>query len=112
MYKIWYDYVKPKYGETKQCFMDRDSLKFYMKAQDIYSDIAKDVEVRFDTANYESNWHFPKEKKKKSHSYLADNSSEGKKAKNTKKCVIKEKPKFEDYKNYLEANNIENRKIV
>ena len=27
--------------------------------------------------------------------------------KNTKKCPIKQKLKFEDYKNYLEANKLE-----
>ena len=32
-----------------------------------------------------------------------------KKAKNTRKCVIKRKPKFQDYKNYLEAAQTENK---
>ena len=32
-----------------------------------------------------------------------------KKEKNTKKCVIKRKIKFEDYKNCLEATHIENK---
>ena len=32
-----------------------------------------------------------------------------KKAKSTKKCVIKRKLKFEDYKNCLEATQIENK---
>ena len=36
-------------------------------------------------------------------SQLIDDNSEDKKAKDTKKCLIKRKLKFENYKNYLEA---------
>ena len=39
----------------------------------------------------------------KTYSYLKDNNNEDKKAKGTKKCVIKIKLKFQDYKNFLEA---------
>ena len=43
MYKFWYDYVKPKYGEkAKLCYMDIDSLTVYVKADDIYKDIAEE----------------------------------------------------------------------
>ena len=35
--------------------------------------------------------------------------SEGKKAKHTKKCVIKRKTKFENYKNCLEATQLESK---
>ena len=35
--------------------------------------------------------------------------SEDEKAKDTKKCVIKGKLKFENYKNYLEATQLENK---
>ena len=41
--------------------------------------------------------------------YLKDNKEEDKKAKGTKKCVIKRKLKFQDYKNSLEADQIENK---
>ena len=41
------------------------------------------------------------------YSYLKDNNDEDKKAKGTKKCVIKRKLKFQDYKNCLEAAQIE-----
>ena len=34
--------------------MDTDSFVVYIKADDIYKDIAEDVETRFDTSNYES----------------------------------------------------------
>ena len=36
----------------------------------------------------------------KTYSYLIDDGSEDKKAKGTKKCVVKRKLKFENYKNY------------
>ena len=39
----------------------------------------------------------------KTYSYLTDDGSEDKKAKDTKNCVIKRKLKFENYKNCLEA---------
>ena len=42
-------------------------------------------------------------------SYLIDDRSEDKKAKGTKKCVIKRKLKFENYKNCLEATQLENK---
>ena len=43
----------------------------------------------------------------KMHSYLIDTASEDKKAKCTKKCVIKRKLKTENYKNCLEATQLE-----
>ena len=39
----------------------------------------------------------------KTYSYFIDDGSEDKKAKGTKKCVIKRKLKFENYKNCLES---------
>ena len=39
----------------------------------------------------------------KTYSYLIDDSSEDKKVKSTKKCVIKTKLQFESYKNCLES---------
>ena len=43
---------------------------------------------------------------------LIDDGSEDKKAKGTKKCVIKRKIKFENYKNCLEATQLEKKKII
>ena len=40
--------------------------------------------------------------------YLIHDGSEDKKAKGIKKCAIKRKLKFENYKNYLEATELEN----
>ena len=121
-YEFWYDFVKPKYGEkAKLCYMDTDSFIAYIKTNDIYKDIAKDVETRFDTSNYELERPLPKGKYKKviglmkdelgeklmtkfvglkvkTYSYLIDDGSDDKKAKRTKKCVIKRKLKFENCK--------------
>ena len=46
----------------------------------------------------------------KTYSYLKDNDDEDKKAKSKKKCLIKRRLKLQDYKNCLEAVQIE-RKI-
>ena len=52
MYEFYYDYVKPKYGEKAPlCYMDTNSFIVYIKTEDIYSGIVKDVETRFDNSN-------------------------------------------------------------
>ena len=48
------------------CYINTDSFIVYIKADDIYKDIAEDVKTRFDTSNYELNRPFPKGKNKKS----------------------------------------------
>ena len=54
MYEFWYDYMKKKYGDmVKLCYTDTDSLIMNIKTKDFYKDIARDVEERFDTSNYE-----------------------------------------------------------
>ena len=45
----------------------------------------------------------------KTYSYLIDDGSEDKKAKNTKKCVMKRILKFENYKNWLKTTQLENK---
>ena len=133
MYEFWYDYVKPKYDEeAKLCYMDTNSFIVYIKIDDIYKDIAEDVETRFDTLNYELDRPLPKGKNKKviglmkdelggknmtqfvrlrakTYSYLIDDGSEDQKAKGTQKCMIKRKLKFENYKNSLEATQLDNK---
>ena len=53
MYEFHYDYMKPKYSENlKLCYMDTDSLVYYIKTEDFYEDIAEDVKERFDTSGY------------------------------------------------------------
>ena len=122
MYEFWYDYMKPKYdNDIKLCYMDTDSFKMNIKTEDFYKDIANDVEKSFDTSNYEVNRPLPRGKNKKviglmkdelggkiitefitlrpkTYSYLTDDGKEDKKAKGTKKCVIKRMIKFNDYK--------------
>ena len=44
---------------------------------------------------------------KKTYSYLTDGNDKNKKAKGTKKYVIKRILKFEDYKRYVVANQLE-----
>ena len=125
MYEFWYDYMKPKYGDNvKLCYMDTDSFIMNIKTEDFYKDIANDVEKRFDASNYECDRPLPTGKNKKiiglmkdelggrvvtefvalrpkTYSYLTDDCKEDKKAKGTKKCVIKRMIKFDDYKNCL-----------
>ena len=43
------------------------------------------------------------------YSYLIDDRSQDKKTKGAKKCVIKRKHKFENYKNCSEATQLENK---
>ena len=51
IYEFWFDYVKPKYGEkAKLCYMDRGSFIVYIKTEDIYVDITKDILTRFDAS--------------------------------------------------------------
>ena len=125
LYEFWYDYMKPKYGNrVKLFYMDTDSFVMNIKTSDFYKDISNDVDKRFDTSNYEVNRPLPTGKNKKviglmkdelggkiitefvtlrpkTYSYLTDDGKEDKKAKGTKKCVIKRMIKFDDYKNCL-----------
>ena len=45
--------------------MDIDSFIVDIKTQDVYEDIADDVEKRFDTSNFDFNRPLPTEKNKK-----------------------------------------------
>ena len=125
MYEFSYDYMKPKYGDNvKLCYMDTDSFLMNIKTEDFYKDIANDIEKRSDTSNYECDRPLLTGKNKKviglmkdelggrvitefvalrpkTYSYLTDDCNEDKKAKGTKKCVIKRMIKFDDYKNCL-----------
>ena len=117
--------MKPKYNnDVKLCYMDTDSFIMNIKTNDFYDDIANDVENRFDTSNYEVNRPSPMGKNKKviglmkdeigrkiitefvtlrpkTYSFLTDDGKEDRKAKGTKKCVIKKMIKFNDYKKCL-----------
>ena len=93
MYEFWYDYVKPIYGEKAIiCFMDTESFIVYIKIEDIYVDISKNVETRFNTSNYELERPLPRGKNKnlrpKTYSYSTDKNNENKK-RHTKVLHIK-----------------------
>ena len=67
MYEFCYDYIKRKYQyNAKLCYMDRNSFIIHIKTEDVYKDIANDVEKIFDTSNYEINKPLPTGKKEKS----------------------------------------------
>ena len=130
MYEFWHDYMKPKYSDkVKLRCMDTDTFTIYIKTEDFYKDIADDVKKRFDTSNYEVNRPLPIRKNKKVigfmndelggkilrefvalrpiiYLYLTDDCKEHKKAKGTKKCAIKQRLKFNDYKYFFLNNEI------
>ena len=125
MYEFWYDYMKPKYNDNvRLCYMDTDTFIMHIKTNDFYEDIVSDVENRFDTSNYEVKRPLPTGKNKKviglrkdelggkvitefvtlrpkTYSFLTDGGKEDKKAKGTKKWIIKKMTKFNDYKKCL-----------
>ena len=56
MYEFWYDYLKPKYQDNiKLCYMDTDSFILQINADDFFKDINNDIEIWFDTSNYDEN---------------------------------------------------------
>ena len=117
--------MRLKYGDhVKLCYMDTDSFIMNIKTEDFYKDIANNVEKRFDISNYEVDRPLSTGRNKiviglmedelggrvitefvalrpKTYSYLTADCKEDKKAKGTKKCVIKRMIKFNDYKNCL-----------
>ena len=131
MYEFWYDYMKPKYNDSvKLCYMDTDSFIMNIKTEDFYNDVSNDVEKRFDTSNDEVDRPLPTGKNKKviglmkdelggriitefvalrpkTYSYLTDDFKEDKKAKGTKKCVIKKMIKFDEFKKCLLNGEVE-----
>ena len=45
VYKFWYDYIKPKYGDkVRLCYMDTDSFVMNIKTDDFFRDINNDVD--------------------------------------------------------------------
>ena len=127
MHEFWYDYIKPKYGDrAKLYYTDTDSFIIHIITEDFLVDISNDVEKQFDTSNNDKNDKRPlpigKIKKvpglfkdelggkvitevialrPKAYAYLDDYGNDHKKAKGTKKCVIKQKLMFQNFKDYL-----------
>ena len=108
--------------EAKLCYTDTESFVIHIITYDFYENIAGDVERWFDTSNYGENEYNSIEKrplpigKKKviglfkdelggkimkefvGLTYLMDDDTEHKKAKETKKCIIKRRLMFKYYK--------------
>ena len=128
MYEFWYDYVKSKYEDkARLCYMDTDSFVVNIKTKDCYKDIVENVKERFDTSNYIYDRPLPTGVNKKviglmkdelggdiitefvalrpkPYSYITNDFIEMKKAKGTKKCVVKKMLRVEDYKKCLFSN--------
>ena len=133
MYEFWYDYLKPKYQDNiKLCYMDTDSFRIQIETDDFFKDISNDVDKWFDTSKYDKNDNRPLEIGKnkkiigkfkdelngkiitefialraKTYAYTQlneDKIEEHKKAKGTKKFVIKKHLNFELYKRALFNN--------
>ena len=122
MYEFHYDYVKRKYADDKltlcYSYMDTDLLIYDIEMDDFYKDIADGVESRFNTSGYVPDRPSPVGKNKKIIELMKDElgggimkefvtlrpkmyaykvaSSESKKCKGTKKCVVKKTISFED----------------
>ena len=131
MYEFWYDYLEPKHDNNIGLLYRYDSFIFHVETEDIYKDISNDVDTRFDTSasSIDLNTPLPIGKNKnvlrmmknelcgkivtefvalrtKTYSYLDYDGKEKKKAEGTKKCVIKNKIKFDEYKMCLFNNNL------
>ena len=133
MYEFWYDYLKPKYQDNvKLCYMDTDSFVLQINTDDYFKDISNDVIEWFDTSNFDKIDNRPLEiginkkvigkfkdelggkvltefvaPRAKSYAYTQlnnDKLQENKKAKGTKKCVIKKHLNFDLYKKALFNN--------
>ena len=113
---FWYEYINPKYWDkAKLCYTESDSFIINIKTEDFFEDISNDVKRWFGTSNYDKNDKRPPIGKNikvpglfkdelggkiitevvalrpKTYAYLTDDGSNHKKAKGTKKCVIKKK---------------------
>ena len=139
MYEFHYDYMKQKYNSDKLqlCYMDTDSLVYHIKTKGFYADISNDVEERFDTSGYNKEIAklLPIGKNKKVIGLMKDElgdaimtefvalrpklysyrnvdgskTSEDKKCKGIKKCIVKKTLTFEDYKTCLFNDSTEYR---
>ena len=135
MYEVYYDYLKPKYRDkVKLCYMDRDSFILHIQTEDFQEDFVNDVNEWFDTSDCKEklNRPLPKEINKKfigrykdelnwmsmtefcapraktyAYKYKEDDKiKEKKKEKATKKCLIKNDLRFDDYKDSLPENKV------
>ena len=130
MYEFWHGYLKRKYGDKiKLCYSDTDSFVIEVITENLSTDISADVEKWYDTSNHDKddNRFLPIGMNKKvsglfkyelggkimtdlcairakTYAFAVDDGrkiEEKKKAKGTKKCVIKNDLMLQDYKNSL-----------
>jgi len=134
MYEFHYNYMKKKYGNNaKLLYTDTDSLIYEIQTEDFYMDIARDVDLWFDTSEYPEELPIRKVNKKvigmfkdeaggkqieefvalrpKLYSYKIANE-EKKKCKGIKKNVVDNEITHEDYLNCLETKARQLRKMV
>ncbi|XP_065640568.1 uncharacterized protein LOC136073127 [Hydra vulgaris] len=56
MHEFHYTYIKSKYRDrAKLLYTDTDSLIYEIKTKDFYTDIANDIESKFDTSEFDKN---------------------------------------------------------
>ena len=116
----------------QDCYMDTDSFAMYIKTEDFYKDIADDLERWFDTSNYDERdkRSLPRRKNEKviglfkdelggkimiqfcalrtkAYAYRLDDDTEEKRAKGTKKCIVKREITFKNY-----ADSLFNDKVI
>ena len=114
--------MKQKYNDDKLTlfYIDTDSLIHSIETDDFYKDIAEDVKDRFDTSGYNPDRPLPMGLNKKVIRLMKDElgggimtefvtlrpkmyayktgSTESKKCKGIKKCIVKKTISFKDYK--------------
>ena len=129
MYEFWNGYLQPKYDDKLNlCYMDTDSLIFYVQTDHFYKDISNDVNDWFDTSGYgnddnripigvnkkvidkfedELNWLAMTEfieLASKVYAYKYDNDKVDRRVKGINKCVKDRVLRFEHYSDALLLN--------
>jgi alpha-galactosidase/6-phospho-beta-glucosidase family protein len=135
MYDFHYNYIRKKFQDVKLLFTDTDSLMYYIKTEDFYEDIKKDVDEWFDNSEYPKEHKCYNENNKKVigkfkdeagskiieefvglrsklYSYKMFGEIDGhKKCKGIKKAVVKKEITHEDYKECLFGRKEQMRKM-
>ena len=118
-YEFWHAYIKPKYQDkAKLCYMDTDSFVSHIKTKDFYEDIANDVKEWLTHLTMIIIDHLFKDELggkimielaglgAKAYAYLMGDNSGHKKAKGTKKWIIKRDLLFKNYKDFQSNDEI------
>ena len=129
IYEFWFDYINAKYGDkAKHCYTDTDSFSINIKTEDFFLKIflimLRDglihlIMIKKKTLPIGKNKKVPglfKDElggkiikefvaiRAEAYSYLDDDGNEYKKSKGTKRCVIKQKLMFQNFKDCLLNN--------